>query len=152
MIAARLEDTHVRNPLNPPVRLDIPMDGSPVDLLSSQITLDVTDSSLYQLYGELYEEVGLLVKLVHQGTDTDGRSAVIHYYDTGAKMEARAGGRLGNPPDYLIPVLFAEDAKKVREGTLVIYADGEARSEPLRLTFDENGHCEQGRFLVVEVR
>lgn len=141
LTVTRIEDTHIRNPLCDPIKLKFDEELTTTDA-GSELTVDITDSAL----NDLYPEEVLLIKIVSPTGQGGGGYPTIKYGGMGGMQKGSAG------PDFLVPFPVEDFKKKgIREATLVIEDfDNRAISDPVALTFDDNGRCEQGQLVIVK--
>jgi hypothetical protein len=143
LLVARVEDSHIRNPLCAPVKLAF-ADLETTDL-GNEITVDVTDSAL----NDLYPEEVFIVKVVPPSIQDGGGYPRISYQGKSGTSGIERGSA---GPDFLVAFPVAEIASRgIREATLVVMDENnKPKSEALPLTFDENGRCEQGALVMIE--
>ncbi|MGI5914871.1 MAG: hypothetical protein ACOX9A_00265 [Anaerolineae bacterium] len=146
LVVARVEDSHIRNPLCAPISLAF-TDFTTTDR-GNEITVDIVDSAL----NDLYDEEVFLVKIVPPSVQGGGGYPRLTYQQDGAGFSSLERGSSG--PDFLVALPVAEIASRgVREATLVVMDfENQPLSDPIDLTFDENGRCEQGALIMVQTR
>ncbi|MHB1416623.1 MAG: hypothetical protein ACYC1C_15355 [Chloroflexota bacterium] len=146
LVVTRVEDTHIRNPLCTPVKLTF--EDLTTSDLGNELTVDVTDSAL----NDLYPEDVFIVKTAPPQVQGGGGYPRISYMKDGSTKSGLEHGSAG--PDFLVAFSVAEIKQLgVRDAELVVYdADNKPLSEPMPLTFDENGHCEQGPLVIVKTK
>jgi hypothetical protein len=140
LVIARVEDSHLRNPLSAPLKLDFA--GLRTTDKGNKVTVDVTDSAL----NDLYPQEVLLIKVVPPKTQDGGGYPTILYGTSGRMQRGSAG------PDFLVAFPVSDfTSRSIREAKVVIMdEDNKPQSEPVTLTFDANGRCEQGSVVVVK--
>lgn len=145
LVVTRLEDTHIRNPLCTPVKLAF--EDLNRSNLGNEITVDITDSAL----NDLYPEEVFIVKIASPQIQGGGGYPTISYERAGSSV--KSGMQRGSAgPDFLVAFPVAELKRAgVREATLIVMDEhNKPKSEPMPLTFDENGRCEQGPLVIIK--
>ena len=141
----RTEDTNVRNPLSDPITLTF-LDTQTC-IQGKEITLNMTDEPLTALYPE-----GTFLVKIQQKNENDSSG----YVDF--KYKSKDGSILGfgtgsGGPDFLVAFTAKDFVQRGIRDTVLSISDynNKIRSKEVELHFDENGYCEEGQFIIMEI-
>ena len=143
---ARIEDTNIRNPLCEPIPLTF--QDTTTCYQGKNITVDMTDEPLTALYPE-----GTFLVKIQQPENGEHAGYVDFRYDPPDGGMTLGLGRGSGGPDFLVAFAAEEFVELGIHDTVLSISDYEnnLRSEKVELHFDENGYCEQGQFIIMEV-